>query len=115
MVIGVYVRKKKIRKKILINNLSTFFKESYTSDPLAFYCELIGSVAAIIASALLAILALNPPLLVIYPFYLASSLFHIVAAVRRNAAWIAILSVYFTFINLYGIANLLGIFRWIFG
>ena len=42
--------------------------------------------------SLLAILALNPPLLVIYPFYLASSLFHIIAAVRRNASWIAILS-----------------------
>lgn len=89
----------------MISNVKNFLVESYTSDPLAFWCEMIGSLAAIVASALLAIMAQDPPMLLIYPFYLASSLFHVVAAVRRNAAWIAILSVYFTAINIYGILN----------
>lgn len=90
----------------MIKRLKLFFQESRHSDPLAFWLEMIGSLAAIVASAVLAIKADNPPMIVIYPFYLTSSVFHVVAAVRRNAAWIAILSVYFTAINIYGILNL---------
>lgn len=90
----------------MIANVKHFMVNSYRTDILAFWCEMIGSLAAIVASAMLAIYAQDPPMLLIYPFYLASSLFHVVAAVRRNAAWIAILSVYFTLINIYGILNL---------
>jgi hypothetical protein len=90
----------------MIRNVKNFLVESYTSDPLAFWCEMIGSLAAIVASGWLSFTADNPPLIWIYPFYLTSSLFHVVASVRRNAAWIAILSVYFTVINIYGILNL---------
>jgi hypothetical protein len=90
----------------MISNIKNFMVNSYRTDVLAFWCEMIGSFAAIIASAMLAIYAQDPPMLLIYPFYLTSSLLHVVASVRRNAAWIAILSVYFTFINIYGILNL---------
>ena len=89
-----------------MESVRKFLKDSYTSDPLAFWCEMIGSLAAIIASGWLSFTADNPPLLWIYPFYLTSSLFHVVASVRRNAAWITILSIYFTGINIYGILNL---------
>jgi hypothetical protein len=90
----------------MISNIKKFLKDSYYSDPLAFYFEMIGSFAAVIASGWLSATVDNPPLIWIYPFYLTSSLFHIVASVRRNAAWIAMLSVYFTVINIYGILNL---------
>lgn len=90
----------------MINNVKDFLIGSYQSDPLAFWFEMIGSLAAIVASALLAVYAQDPPMIVIYPFYLTSSILHVVAAVRRNAAWIAFLSVYFTLINIYGILNL---------
>lgn len=89
----------------MISNIKNFLRESYTTDPLAFYFEMIGSIAAIIASGWLSFTADNPPMIWIYPFYLTSSLFHVVASVRRNAAWIAILSIYFTVINIYGILN----------
>lgn len=90
----------------MIKNVKNFLISSYQSDTLAFWFEMIGSLSAIIASAGLAIYAQDPPMMAIYPFYLASSVLHVVAAVRRNAAWIAILSVYFTLINIYGILNL---------
>lgn len=90
----------------MINNIKAFFKSSYTSDPKAFYAELLGTLTAIIASGWLSFTADNPPLIWIYPFYLASSVFTAYAGIRRNAAWIALLSVYFTFINIYGILNL---------
>jgi hypothetical protein len=87
-------------------NIKRFLVESHHSDPIAFHLEMVGSICAIIASGWLSVTADNPPLLWIYPFYLASSLLHTVASVRRNAAWIAILSIYFTAINIYGILNL---------
>lgn len=90
----------------LINNIKEFFITSYTSDRKAFYAELLGTLSAVIASGWLSIMADDPPLIWIYPFYLISSLFTAYAGVRRNAAWIALLSVYFTFINIYGILNL---------
>jgi hypothetical protein len=90
----------------MIKNLGKFFQDSYRSDPLAFYFEMTGSVAAIVASGWLSITADSPPLIWIYPIYLTSSLLHTVAGVRRNAAWIALLSVYFSFVNVYGILNL---------
>lgn len=90
----------------MISNIKKFLRESYYSDPLAFYFEMIGSLAAIVASGWLSITADNPPLIWIYPFYLTSSIFHVVSSVRRSAAWIAILSIYFTGINIYGILNL---------
>ena len=87
--------------------MKKFMIESYNSDPVAFWFELIGSIAAIIASAMLAVWATDPPMALIYPFYLASSVLQIVASARRKAAWITILSVYFTFINIYGIINVI--------
>ena len=90
----------------MINSLQKFFWDSHRSDPVAFYFEMLGSVAAVLASGWLSITADDPPLLWIYPAYLVSSICHTVAGVRRNAAWIALLSVYFTLINIYGILNL---------
>lgn len=90
----------------MIQDIKTFFQESYSSDSRAFYAELLGTITAVIASGWLSFTADNPPLIWIYPFYLASSLFTAYAGIRRKAAWLALLSVYFTFINIYGILNL---------
>ena len=94
------------KKSVMIKKSVNFFQDSYRSDPLSFYFEMLGSLAAIVASGWLSLTADNPPLIWIYPFYLASSLLHTVASVRRNAAWITLLSVYFTLVNIYGILNL---------
>lgn len=90
----------------MIKNITRFFRESRQADPLAFYFEMTGSFCAIVASGILAALADNPPMIIIYPFYLASSVLHFISSIRRNAAWIAALSAYFTLINIYGILNL---------
>ena len=82
-----------------------FWKNSYKTDKTAFYLELCSAIGAISASTLMAITAPNPDFTIVYPLYLLGSATQVVASYRRNAAWVMLICVWFTLVNILGFFN----------
>ena len=53
----------------MIEKITNFWKESYKSSPLAFYCEMIEAVFLIAASAILSFTILDPATTIFVPLY----------------------------------------------
>ena len=83
-----------------------FWKESYKSSPLAFYCEMIEAVFLIAASAILSFTILDPATTIFVPLYLVGSVLGIVSAVIRQAAFVIILCSWFSAMNLWALIQL---------
>ena len=88
----------KEQMKIILN----FWRDSFRSNPIAFYLELISFIFVVIATVLLSISAKNPNMALIYPFFLLSSLSAIFAHLRRKLAWPLLASSYFVCVNIVG-------------
>ena len=84
----------------------SFFKDSYTSSPLAFVCEMIEAVFLISASAILSFTILEPNGWHFVPLYLVGSMLGIVSAILRKAAFVIILCSCFTVMNVIALAQL---------
>ena len=89
-----------------MNRVVTFFKDSYTSSPLAFVCEMIEAVFLISASAILSFTILEPNGWHFVPLYLVGSMLGIVSAVLRKAAFVIVLCSWFTGMNIIALAQL---------
>ena len=89
-----------------MNKVVTFFKESYTSSPLAFICEMIEAVFLISASAILSFTILSPNGWYFVPLYLVGSMLGIVSAVIRKAAFVIVLCSWFTIMNIFALVQL---------
>lgn len=85
-----------------------FFANSYATDRTAFYFELVSFVFTVGASLTLAINAASPNMLLVYPFFFVGSTTQCYASYRRGAAWVMVLTAYFSCINLFGFGRALA-------
>ena len=83
----------------MIGKIIEFFKNSYRTSPLAFYCEMIEAVFLIAASAILSFTILDPATTIFVPMYLIGSLLGVVSAVIRQAAFVIVLCSWFVVMN----------------
>jgi hypothetical protein len=83
----------------MIGKIIEFFKNSYRTSPLAFYCEMIEAVFLIAASAILSFTILDPATTIFVPMYLIGSLLGVISAVIRQAAFVIVLCSWFVVMN----------------
>ena len=79
-----------------------FWINSYASDKTAFYFELVSFIFTVGASLTLAVNAYNPDMSIVYPFFFIGSTTQCYAAYRRGAAWVMMLTFYFSLVNVFG-------------
>lgn len=84
------------------NKIASFWRNSYNSDRIAFSFELVSFVFTVGASLTLALNARDPNMMLVYPFFFIGSTTQCYAAIRRGAAWVMLLTGYFSFINVVG-------------
>tara|TARA_B100001057_G_scaffold228125_1_gene228407 strand:+ start:9738 stop:10022 length:285 start_codon:yes stop_codon:yes gene_type:complete len=84
---------------LILNKITDFWKESYTTNPLAFYIEAISAVSVIIGSAILTYTVLDPRPDIFVPFYFVGSSTGLWGAILRKTAWIVVLTAWFTIMN----------------
>jgi len=91
-----------------MQKIQHFFIQSYHSDRIAFYFEMISFVFTVAASLTMAITADSPRLEYIYPGFLVGSTTQCYASYRRGAAWVMLLTGYFACINVFGFGRALA-------
>jgi len=82
-----------------MKKIINFWRESYTSHPTAFWIEMISALCVMTGSAILTYTVLAPRPDIFVPFYFVGSTTSLVAAVMRNAAWIVVLTTWFSAMN----------------
>ena len=85
-----------------LEQIKSFWINSYQSDRIAFYFELVSFIFTVGASLTLAINARDPNMLVVYPGFFVGSVTQCYAAYRRGAAWVMMLTFYFSIVNVFG-------------
>ena len=85
-----------------MNAIRNFWLNSYHSDKTAFCFELVSFIFTVGASLTLAIHARDPNMLVVYPGFFIGSITQCYAAYRRGAAWVMLLTFYFSLVNVFG-------------
>jgi len=83
----------------VITTIKQFFKESYQSSPIAFWCEMVEAVFLISASAVLTFTVLDPATKIFVPMYIVGSILGIISGVYRKAAFVIVLCTWFTTMN----------------
>jgi len=91
-----------------LQKIKDFWSNSYRSDKTAFYFELISFIFTVGASLTLAVNARDPNMLIVYPGFFVGSVTQCYAAVRRGAAWVMMLTFYFSCVNVFGYAIAAG-------
>ena len=82
--------------------IRNFWLNSYRSDKTAFYFELVSFIFTVGASLTLAINAKDPNMLIVYPGFFVGSITQCYASYRRGAAWVMLLTFYFSCVNVFG-------------
>lgn len=85
-----------------MQKIKNFWLNSYRSDKVAFYFELISFIFTVGASLTLAITARDPNMMYVYPGFFIGSTTQAYAAYRRGAAWVMLLTIYFSCVNVFG-------------
>jgi len=91
-----------------MQKIKQFWLDSYHSDQTAFWFELVGFVFVVGASLYLAVNAANPDMRLVYPGAFIGAASQCYAAVRRGAAWVMLLTFYFSLINVFGFGRATG-------
>lgn len=91
-----------------MQNVKEFWLQSYRSDKTAFYFELVSFVFTVAASLYLAINADNPDMRYVYPGFFIGATTQVYASWRRGAAWIMLLTFYFSLVNVFGFGRAVG-------
>jgi hypothetical protein len=91
-----------------MQRIKLFWQQSFRSDPLAFWLEMISFVFTVGASAALAITAQNPNMAQIYPAFFVGAVTQCWASYRRGAAWIMMVTGYFAILNVFGFGRSLS-------
>ena len=92
----------------MYGKIQKFWINSYQSDRTAFRCELISFVFTVMASMILAITAADPDLTLVYPGFFIGAIAQCYASYRRGAAFVMILTGYFSVINVFGYGRAVG-------
>ena len=85
-----------------MQKIKQFWINSYASDKTAFYFELVSFIFTVGASLTLAVNAYDPDMSIVYPFFFIGSTTQCYAAYRRGAAWVMMLTFYFSLVNVFG-------------
>ena len=85
-----------------MNKIKKFWLQSYRSDKIAFYFELVSFIFTVGASMSLALTADQPDMRIVYPGFFIGSLTATYAHYRRELAWPMILVGYFSIMNVFG-------------
>lgn len=85
-----------------MNRIKEFWVNSYRSDKTAFGFELVSFIFTVGASMTLALNAKDPNMMLVYPFFFIGSSTQAYAAYRRGAAWVMLLTMYFSVVNVFG-------------
>ena len=85
-----------------MQKIKNFWLNSYHTDPIAFYFELISFVFTVGASLTLAFTADAPDMRYIYPGFFIGSLTAVYGYYRRTLAWPMLLTGYFAVVNVFG-------------
>ena len=85
-----------------MNKIKKFWLQSYRSDKIAFYFELVSFIFTVGASMTLALTADQPDMRIVYPGFFIGSLTATYAHYRRELAWPMILVGYFSIMNVFG-------------
>jgi len=91
------------------STIFNFWINSYKSDKVAFYFELVSFMFTVAASLTLAVTAKTPNMLVIYPGFFVGAVTQCYAAYRRGAAWVMLLTAYFSCVNIFGFGRAAGL------
>jgi hypothetical protein len=86
----------------MFTKVRAFWLRSFESDRVAFAFEMISFIFTVGASLTLAITASNPDMTIIYPGFFIGAVTQCYAAYRRNAAFVMMVTGYFSVINVYG-------------
>lgn len=89
-----------------MNKVIAFFKDSYRTSPIAFYCEMVEAALLITASAVLSFTILDPATKIFVPMYLVGSIMGVISAIYRKAAFVIVLCSWFTAMNLWAMIQL---------
>jgi len=92
-----------------MEKITRFWVNSYTSDRIAFSFELVSFIFTVAASLTLAISALDPNMVLIYPLFLIGASTQCYASMRRGAAWVMLLTGWFVCVNIFGFLVATGI------
>lgn len=92
----------------MIDRIRRFWVQSYLSDRVSFYVELISFVFTVAGSLTLAITARSPNMAAVYPLFFVGSVTQCYASVRRGMAWVMMLTGYFACINVFGFGRAIG-------
>lgn len=91
-----------------MTNIKDFWVSSYRSDRVAFSFELVSFVFTVAASLYLAVNADNPDMRYVYPGFFLGAVTQVYASYRRGAAWIMLLTFYFSCVNIFGFGRAIG-------
>jgi hypothetical protein len=83
----------------MIERIKKFWIDSYKTNIIAFYYEMISAVTVIIGSAILTYTVLAPRPDIFIPFYWIGSITGMVGAYYRMSSWILVLTMWFTMMN----------------
>ena len=89
-----------------MNKILKFWKDSYRSNPLAFWIEMLSAITVIIGSGILTYTVLDPRPDLFVPFYFVGSTSGFVASYYRQAAWTMVLTGWFSTMNLIALYQL---------
>ena len=85
-----------------MDKIKKFWLQSYRSDKIAFYFELVSFIFTVGASMTLALTADQPDMRIVYPGFFIGSLTATYAHYRRELALPMILVGYFSIMNVFG-------------
>jgi len=87
-----------------LNKIINFFKQSYATDRMAFYAEIVETTVLIVASAVLSFTILDPTTIFV-PLYLVGSILAVFSTYRRGSSAI-VLCTWFTIMNSWAFVQL---------
>ena len=82
-----------------MEKIKNFWLNSYNSNKVAIYFEMVSAITVIIGSAILTYTVLAPRPDIFIPFYWIGSLTGILGAYYRLSSWTLILCSWFTIMN----------------
>jgi hypothetical protein len=88
-----------------LNKIINFFKQSYATDRMAFYAEIVETTVLIVASAVLSFTILDPATTIFVPLYLVGSILAVFSTYRRGSSAI-VLCTWFTIMNSWAFVQL---------
>lgn len=91
-----------------MQKIQDFWINSYRTDSIAFVFEMISFIFTVSASLYLAIHAADPDMRYVYPGFFIGAITQVYASWRRGAAWIMLLTFYFSLVNVFGFGRATG-------